>query len=73
MTPQELRARAEALHGTRWQTALAKQVGCSPRAMRNYAAGSRAIPEPTARLIRLLHWNLGHAIEVPEHAILAPG
>ena len=39
-------------YGRGWQTALARELGVTDRAMRYYVAGERNIPEPTARLIQ---------------------
>ena len=52
MTAEELKESIVTLGLT--QTGLARVVGVTGRAMRFYIAGDREIPEPTARLIRLM-------------------
>lgn len=51
MTPEQFRSALEALALT--QVGAAAMLGISPRAVRNYLHGSRAISEPAARLVRL--------------------
>jgi len=48
MTPRQLAAIGEELHGPRWRAALARQLNVSYAAMRNYARGRRPIPGPVA-------------------------
>lgn len=45
MTPLELEARATALFGEQWQTAMAKKAGIDARTVRRWKAGDRAIPD----------------------------
>lgn len=44
MTPSELEARASALYGAQWQSALARVVRVDARTVRRWYAGDRAIP-----------------------------
>ena len=39
-----LRCAGEALYGPRWQSNLARALGCNDRTMRRYAAGTRELP-----------------------------
>ena len=52
MTPTELRAILDSLGLT--QTGAAPILGVSPRAIRAWASGFRNIPEPLAKLLRLM-------------------
>lgn len=52
MTPTELRAILDSLGLT--QTGAAPILGVSPRAIRAWTSGFRNIPEPLAKLLRLL-------------------
>ena len=54
MTRDELKAIGERMYPGRWQTALAQDIGVTVRQMQRYASGESAIPEPAARLIRIL-------------------
>lgn len=54
MTPDELRAAGVELHGAQWQTPLARDLLCSPRAVRAWLKGTRAIPGPAVVAVRLL-------------------
>ena len=54
MTRDELREIGRQLYGELWQSPLARNAGVDPRTMRRWVAGDRAIPEPAARLIRLI-------------------
>lgn len=61
VTAQELNAYGELLavldkdtYGRGWQSALARELGISDRMMRYYVAGKHKIPEPTAKLIKLI-------------------
>ena len=66
MTPTQLRTTGDRLareqpdtYGPRgkvdrWQTVLAREIGVDASTIRRYLNGSRAIPEPTAKLIRIL-------------------
>ena len=44
MTPDELEARASAIYGREWQTALARRVRVDARTVRRWKAGDREIP-----------------------------
>lgn len=52
MTPEQFNIALEELELT--QVGAAKVLGFSPRTARSYAAGDTPIPEPTAKLLRLL-------------------
>jgi predicted transcriptional regulator len=52
MTPKQFNAALERLVLT--QVGAAKLLGLTDRTVRNYAAGDTPIPEPTAKLLRLL-------------------
>jgi AcrR family transcriptional regulator len=52
MTPDELQMLAQ---GWRSVSALAADLGVSRAAVYYWLAGDREIPEPPARLVRLLH------------------
>ena len=52
MTPKQFNAAIKQLELT--QVGAAKLLGFSPRTARSYAAGDTPIPEPTAKLLRLL-------------------
>lgn len=52
MTPAELRSHGEKLYGPRWQTPLARALPVSPRTVRYWLSGERAIREVIARRIR---------------------
>lgn len=54
MSPDELQEIGEQLYGKNWQTELAKELEIEPRTVRHYAAGTRGIPKPTAKLIRVM-------------------
>jgi len=45
VTSAELAARATALFGEQWQTALARKARIAPRTVRHWALGDRAIPD----------------------------
>lgn len=52
MKPKQFNAALEQLELT--QVGAAELLGFSPRTARSYAAGDTPIPEPTAKLLRLL-------------------
>lgn len=52
MTPTDFRSIIEGLHLT--QMEASRVLGVSGRAVRAWIAGDRAIPEPLAKLLRLL-------------------
>jgi DNA-binding transcriptional regulator YiaG len=52
MTPDELYNLIDRLQIT--QGEAARILGIAPRTMRNYLSGATAIPEPTAKLLRLI-------------------
>lgn len=55
MTPLAyLRAAGECLHGPRWQTALAEDLGVSLRTVQRWAAGSNALPADVPGRLRAL-------------------
>ncbi len=54
MTPAELRTLCEATYGPRWQTKLARALPVSPRTVRYWLSGKRAIrPVIAERIIDL--------------------
>lgn len=44
MTPTDLEARASAIYGREWQTALARRLSVDARTVRRWKAGERGIP-----------------------------
>jgi hypothetical protein len=54
MDAKELRHIGSSLYGRQWQTAMSGDVGADPRTVRRWAAG-QAVPEPVARLLRILY------------------
>ena len=54
MTRDELRQIGEKMYPGRWQTQLGRDLGISVRQMRRYAAGETPVPEPVAKLLRIL-------------------
>ena len=66
VSPDELRAIGERLaalnpekYDGRWQTALAEEIGVTPRALRLWLSGDRAISAPNAKLIRIIAAQAG--------------
>ena len=58
MTPHELITTLSRITGTAPGAAQASadMLGITYRALMHYQAGARAIPTPTARLVRILDW-----------------
>ncbi len=54
MIPTELRTIGEQLYGPRWQSKLARALPVSPRSVRYWLSGKRAIRPVIAERIRLL-------------------
>ena len=54
MTPAELRKIGEQLYGPRWQSKLARALPVSPRTVRYWLSGKRAIRPMVAERIRSL-------------------
>jgi len=54
VTPTELRTHGERLYGPRWQTKLARALPVSPRTVRYWLAGKRAIRPVIAERIKSL-------------------
>lgn len=44
MTPADLRSAGEFLFGTRWRTALARDIGTTYRTVKRWEMGERKIP-----------------------------
>ncbi len=55
MTPAELVAAGEAVFGPRWMRPFARATGWTPRSVRFWKKGERAIPDAAAEKIRDLH------------------
>ena len=53
-TPAGLKLAGTALYGPRWQSALARDLGVSPRFIRFLAAGDKKIPDSCWRNIAAL-------------------
>lgn len=55
MTPAQLKTIGEALYGTNWQSALAREIGVNDRTVRYWADGTRPwsalLPEKLAKLL----------------------
>ncbi len=52
MTQYDLHKIGEALYGERWQTALAKALGISPRYVRSWLQGRAPVPQHRVEQIR---------------------
>jgi hypothetical protein len=52
MTPEELTAKGRAIHGERWQTALAHDLGVTDRTLRRWLAGASAIPDGVEAMLQ---------------------
>lgn len=55
MTPDQLRQAGEILFGTRWQTALSRELGTTDRTVRRWLSGKHPIPAWAERSIKRLH------------------
>jgi hypothetical protein len=67
MTPEDLSKKGRALHGERWQTALAQDLGVTDRTMRRWLAGHSPIPDRVeAQLQGLLARRMGELRGVSE-------
>lgn len=55
MTPEELRRHCTQLYGgSRWQTALSRELDVNDRTVRRWASGASPIPQSTALSVRLM-------------------
>lgn len=76
MTRNELRAAGEALHGPRWQSALARELGVADRTVRRWLAGKIQIGDRAAKDINHLLALRGHrplGEPVLQHVTLTTG
>lgn len=52
MTPDELRAAGQELHGYGWQTWMAKEMGLDGSTIRRWVSGAVPIPGPAVAAIK---------------------
>jgi hypothetical protein len=69
ITPQQLAALAEEVWGGRWQRPFANLIGRSPRTIRQWMDGSRAIQADAVDTLRALR-QLDGAGEIIRNAVL---
>lgn len=69
MTPRKFIAIGEALHGSAWQEALARDLGISSRTVKRYAMGEHPVSDASRAKLRDLLWKHATALETLARAI----